>query len=121
MSVHFSPSFRTSAPLAGPGEYRSRSVIFFSLSFFWLMFFDPGDRGGVREQSGERTRTAGTEPASHPPLEVVPASVGKDGAVHPPWIPQSRPRVARADAWIQSSAACTVGARSPPPAALNRR
>src|SRR5438094_8206667 len=31
MSVHFSPSFRTWAPLAGPGAYCSRSVIFFSL------------------------------------------------------------------------------------------
>src|SRR3989475_1664584 len=30
MSVHFSPSFRTCAPLAGPGAYGSRSVIFFS-------------------------------------------------------------------------------------------
>src|SRR5713101_2896848 len=32
MSVHFSPSFRTCAPLAGPGVYCSRSVIVFSLS-----------------------------------------------------------------------------------------
>ena len=33
MSVHFSPSvFRTCAPLAGPGVYCSRSVIFFSLA-----------------------------------------------------------------------------------------
>src|SRR5437773_4960966 len=32
MSVHFSPSFRTCAPLAGPGAYCSRSVIFFTLS-----------------------------------------------------------------------------------------
>src|SRR5437879_3098346 len=31
MSVHFSPSFRTWAPRAGPGAYCSRSVIFFSL------------------------------------------------------------------------------------------
>src|SRR6266403_1417512 len=31
MSVHFSPSFRTCAPLAGPGSYCSRSVICFSL------------------------------------------------------------------------------------------
>src|SRR5438876_1780302 len=31
-SVHFSPSFRTCAPPAGPGVYCSRSVIFFSLS-----------------------------------------------------------------------------------------
>src|SRR5258707_558812 len=32
MSVHFSPSFRTCAPLAGPGVYCSRSVTFFSLA-----------------------------------------------------------------------------------------
>src|SRR6266478_8013522 len=32
MSVHFSPSFRTCAPLAGPGAYCSRSGIFFSLA-----------------------------------------------------------------------------------------
>src|SRR5436309_8072892 len=32
MSVHFSPSFRTCAPPAGPGVYCSRSVIFFSLA-----------------------------------------------------------------------------------------
>src|ERR1035438_6651448 len=38
MSVHFSPSFRTCAPLAGPGLYCSRSVIFFVLSSFSLAF-----------------------------------------------------------------------------------
>src|SRR5258708_36313920 len=32
MSVRFSPSFRTCAPLAGPGVYCSRSVTFFSLA-----------------------------------------------------------------------------------------
>src|SRR6266851_7866191 len=32
MSVHFSPSFRICAPLAGPGVYCSRSGIFFSLA-----------------------------------------------------------------------------------------
>src|SRR5229473_6631182 len=32
ISVHFSPSFRTCAPLAGPGAYCSRSAIFFSLA-----------------------------------------------------------------------------------------
>ena len=32
MSVHFSPSFRTCAPPAGPGVYCSRLVIFFSLA-----------------------------------------------------------------------------------------
>src|SRR5437870_7468067 len=48
MSVHFSPSFRTCAPLAGPGVYCSRSVIF-SLSSFSLVLIDPCGRGGVRE------------------------------------------------------------------------
>src|ERR1019366_4710107 len=32
ISVHFSPSFRTSAPLAGPGVYCSRLVMGFSLA-----------------------------------------------------------------------------------------
>src|SRR5713226_9551098 len=32
MSVHFSPSFRICAPLAGPGVYCSRSPTFFSLA-----------------------------------------------------------------------------------------
>src|SRR6266478_968332 len=33
MSVHFSPSFRICAPLAGPGVYCSRSPTFFSLAW----------------------------------------------------------------------------------------
>src|SRR3982074_300809 len=51
MSVHFSPSFRTCAPLAGPGAYCSRSLIFFSWSSFSLVLLDlgPCGRGGVRE------------------------------------------------------------------------
>src|SRR5262245_55161130 len=57
MSVHFSPSFRTCAPLAGPGAYCSRSVIFFSLSSFSLAWIDPCGRGGVRAHLRERTRT----------------------------------------------------------------
>src|SRR6266487_3220576 len=81
MSVHFSPSFRTCAPLAGPGVYCSRSVIFFSLSSFSLVWIDPGGRGGVREHPRERTRTGGTEPARHPPPEVVQVSAGSDTAV----------------------------------------
>src|SRR6516225_7364564 len=36
MSVHFSPSFRTCAPLAGPGVYCSRSVIYLLLVFFFV-------------------------------------------------------------------------------------
>src|ERR1700731_1754105 len=59
MSVHFSPSFRTCAPLAGPGVYCSRSVIF-SLSSFSLVLIDPCGRGGVRERLRERTRTDGS-------------------------------------------------------------
>src|SRR4030095_9081870 len=79
MSVQFSPSFCTCAPLAGPGVYCSRSVIFFSLSSFSLALIDPCDRGGVREHLRERTRTDGTEPARHRAPEVVQVSVGRDG------------------------------------------
>src|SRR6202011_438702 len=88
ISVHFSPPFRTCAPLAGPGVYSSRSVIFFSFSFFLFSLIDPCDRGGVREHLRERTRTGGTVPARHPPPEVVQVSAGRDGAVRPPWIPR---------------------------------
>src|SRR5216117_1774816 len=80
MSVHFSPSFRTCAPLAGPGLYCSRSVTFFSLSFSFVLT-DPCGRGGVREHLRERTRTDGTEPARHPHPEVVQVSAGRDAAV----------------------------------------
>src|SRR5258706_5893031 len=84
-SVHVSPSFRTSAPLAGPGVYCSRTVIFFSLSsFFSLALIDPCGRGAAREHPRARTRTDGTEPARHPPPEVVQVSVGRDDAVRPP-------------------------------------
>src|ERR1700704_3603317 len=116
MSVHFSPSFRTCAPLAGPGVYCSRTVIFFSLSsFFLLVSIDPCGRGAVRAHRRERTRTDGTEPARHRPPEVVQVSVGRDGAVRPPWIPRSRPRAARAGALTRSAAAYEVDARSLPP------
>src|SRR6266699_664522 len=71
MSVHFSPTFRTCAPLAGPGVYCSRLVIVFSLSRHSLVLTNPCGRGGVREHPRERTRTDGTEPARHPPLEAV--------------------------------------------------
>src|SRR5205814_3135318 len=63
-SVHFSPSFRTSAPLAGPGEYCSRAIIFFSLSSFSLVLIDPSGRGGAQEHRREWTRSDGTEPAT---------------------------------------------------------
>src|SRR5207302_30359 len=78
MSVHFSPSFRTCALLAGPGAYCSRSVIFFSLSSFSLVWIDPCGRGGVQVHLRERTRTDGTEPAMHRSREAVLASAGRD-------------------------------------------
>src|SRR5882672_6212013 len=120
MSVHFSPSFRTSAPLAGPGVYCSRSVIFFSLSSFSLVLIDPCGRGGVREHLRERTSTGGTEPARHPPPEVVQVSVGRDGVVRPPWILRNRPPAALAGALTRSAAAYEVDARSLQPTVVTR-
>src|SRR6266852_9620671 len=120
MSVHFSPSFRTCAPLAGPGVYCSRSVIFFSLSSFSLVLIDPCDRGGVREHLRERTRTGGTEPARHPPSEVVQVSAGRGGAVRPPWILRNRPPAALAGASTRSAAANEVDARSLQPTVVTR-
>src|ERR1044071_5552624 len=111
MSVHFSPSFRTSAPPAGPGVYCSRSVIFSSSSFSFVLV-DPCGRGGVREHLRERTRTAGTEPARHPPPEAVQVSGGRDGAVRPPWISRNRPLAALAGALTQSAATYEADARS---------
>src|SRR5262245_62182021 len=112
MSVHFSPSFRTCAPLAGPGVYCSRSVIFFSLSSFSLALIDPCGRGAVRAHLRERTRTDGTEPARHPPPEVVQVSVGRDAAARPPWIRRTRHRAALAGALKRSAEAYEVEARA---------
>src|SRR6202045_2399549 len=120
MSVHFSPSFRTWTPLAGPGVYCSRSVIFFSLSSFSLVLIDPCGRGGVREHLGERTRTGGTEPASHPVPETVLVSVGRDGAVRPPWTPRNQPRAALAGALTRSAGSYEADARSRQPTVVTR-
>src|SRR5262245_30472520 len=120
MSVHFSPSFRTCAPLAGPGVYCSRSVIFFSLSSFSLVLTDPCGRGGVRAHLRERTRTDGTEPARRPPPEVGRVSVGRDGAVRPPWIRRTRPRAALAGALTRSAATYEADARSLQPTVVTR-
>src|SRR5438093_4286656 len=89
--------------------------VVFSLSSFSLVLTDPCGRGGVREHLGERTRTDGTEPARHPPPEVVQVSAGRDGAVRPPWIPRNRPRAAPAGALTRSAAAYEADARSLPP------
>src|SRR2546430_3403841 len=70
----------------------------FSLVFFFvrccliagLIDHAPCGRGNVREHLRERTRSGGTEPARHPPAEVVQVSAGRDGAVRPPWIPRNR-------------------------------
>src|SRR5689334_12482025 len=120
MSVHFSPSFRTCAPLAGPGVYCSRSVIIFSLSSFVLVLIAPCGRGGVRAHRREQTRTGGTEPARHPPPEVVQGSAGRDGAGRPLWIPRNQPRAARAGALTRSVAAYEADARSPQPTVVRR-
>src|SRR5438445_3204436 len=117
-SVHFSPSFRTRAPLAGPGAYCARSVISFSLSSlssFSLVWIDPRGRGGVRAHPREQTRTDGTEPARQRPPEVVQDSAGRGGAVRPPWLPRNRPRAALAGALTRSAAAYEADARSLPP------
>src|SRR5271157_958489 len=119
MSVHFSPSFPTCAPLAGPGAYSSRSVIF-SLSSFSLVLIDPCGRGGVREHLSERTRTDGTEPARHPPAEVVQVSVGRDCAVRPPWVLRNRPLATLAGALTRSAAAYEADARSLQPTVVTR-
>src|SRR5262245_22631970 len=50
MSVQFSPSLCTCAPLAGPGVYCSRLVIFFSLFSFLLVLIAP-DRKSTRLNS----------------------------------------------------------------------
>src|SRR4029077_11844879 len=121
MSVHFSPSFRTCAPLAGPGVYCSRSVIVVSLSSFSFVLIDPCGPGGVQEHLRERTRTGGTEPARHPPPEVVQVSAGRDGAVRPLWIPRNRLRAALAGALRRSAAAYQVAARSLQPTVVTRR
>src|SRR6266404_2961967 len=120
-SVHFSPSFRTCAPLAGPGTYCKRSVIFFSVSSFSLFLIDRCGRGGVREHPRERTRTDGTEPARQRPPEVVRVSTGRDGAVRPLWIPRNRRRAAHAGALTRSAAAYEVDAQSLPPTVVTRR
>src|SRR5262245_15527620 len=120
MSVHFSPSFRTCAPPAGPGAYCSRSVIFFSLSSFSLVLVDPCGRGVVRAHLRERTRTDGTGPARHPPPEALQVSTGRDGAARLPWIRRTRPRAALAGALTRSAAAYEADAQSLQPTVVTR-
>src|SRR5882724_3235175 len=96
-----------------------RTFIVFSLSSFSLVS-DPCGRGGVREHPRERTRTDGTEPARQLPPEGAQVSVGRDGAVRPPWIPRNRPRAALAGALTRSAAAYEVDARSPQPTVVTR-
>src|ERR1700730_13157786 len=99
---------------------RGLGRVVFSLSSSSLMLTDPCGRGGVREHLGERTRTDGTAPARQPPPEVVQVSVGRDGAVRPPWIPRNRPLAAPAGALTRSAAAYEVDARSLQPTVVTR-
>src|SRR2546425_6237667 len=92
-----------------------RTFIVFSLSSFSLVSTGPCGRGGVREHRHERTRTDGRERARHPPLVVILASSGRDGAGRPPWIPRNRPRAAPAGALTRSAAAYEADAQSLPP------
>src|SRR5258705_6453218 len=91
---------------------RGLGRVVLSLSSFWLVPTDPCGRGGVREHPRERTRTGGTEPARHPPAEMVQVSAGRDGAVRPLWILRNRPRAALAGALTRSAAAYEADARS---------
>src|SRR5215510_12548886 len=120
-SVHFCPSFCTCAPLAGPGVYCARSLIFFSFSSFSLVLICPCGRGGVREHLRGRTKIDETEPAMHPPPEMVQVSACRDGAVRPPWIPRNRPRATREGALTRSAVSYEVDARSPLPTVLTRQ
>src|SRR5260370_33001019 len=99
---------------------RGLGRVVFSLSSSSLVLTDSCGRGGVREHPGERTRTDGTEPARHPPPEVVQVSAGRDGAVRPPWIPGNRPHAAPAVALTRSAAAYEAGARFLQPTVLTR-
>jgi hypothetical protein len=99
---------------------RGLGRVFFSLFSFSLVLTDPCGRGGAREHLGERTRTGGTEPARHPPPEVVLASAGRDGAVRPLWILRNRPLAALAGALTRSAAAYEVDARSLQPTVVTR-
>src|SRR5437870_13528790 len=89
-------------------QVRGLRRVLFSLSSFSLVLpfsllqLDLCGRGGVREHPRDRTRTGGTDPARHPPLEMVQVSAGRDGAVRPPWIPRTRPRAALAGALTRS-------------------
>src|SRR5438034_4812514 len=82
-----------------------RMLIVFSLSSVSLALTAPGGRGGARAHRHDRTRTGGTDPASHRPPGVALASSDRGGAVRPPWIPRNRRRAARAGAWTRSAAA----------------
>src|SRR5271170_6840682 len=106
-------------------QVRGLGRVAFSLSSFSLLLPSlvlqvPCGRGGVREHLRERTRTDGTAPARHPPAAVVQVSVGRDGAVRPPWIPRNRPHAARAGALTRSAAAYEADARSLQPTVVTR-
>src|SRR5215831_12695589 len=82
ISVHFSPSFRTSAPAAGPGAYVSRLLIVSFLS--GVATPDPYDRGGVRERPGYDQRRLRKQAQPHKPLVSYRINRQLSGWVLPP-------------------------------------
>src|SRR5271167_1359085 len=85
-----------------------------------LVLKDPYGRGGAREHPHDRTRTGGTEPATHPAPETVLVSAGRDGAVRPRWTPRNRPRAALAGALTPSAASYEADAQSLQPTVVTR-
>src|SRR5580704_6617766 len=99
---------------------RESGRVAFALFSFSFVSIPRCGRGGVREHPDERTRTDGTEPARHPPPEVIRVSGGRGGAARPPRIPRTRPRAALAGALRRWAAAYEVDARSLPPTVVRR-
>src|SRR6202021_557878 len=91
---------------------RDSGRVAFSLFSFSFVSIPRCGRGGVREHPRERTRTDGTEPARHPPPEVIRVSGGRGGAARPPRIPRNRRRAARAGALKRWAGAYEVDAPS---------
>src|ERR1700735_1853822 len=99
---------------------RDSGRVAFSLFSFSVVSIPRRARGGVRDHPDERPRTDGTEPARHPPPEVIRVSGGRGGAARPPKIPRNPPRAARAGALRRWVGAYEVDARSLPPTVVRR-
>src|ERR1700722_20931840 len=102
------------------GLSRVVSLSCFLLVLHSLVMSVPCGRGAVPAHPRDRTRSGGTDPARHPPPEMVQVSAGRDGAVRPPWPPRNRPRAALAGALTRSAASYKADARSLQPTAGTR-